>query len=128
AEVLSTDFATGLDLLADVICHPIFPASELERERAIQLAGIRAQKDNLLQSASKAMRRALFGLVAYGLDASGTETSVQKLQAADLKRFHEKFIVPNNCVLAIFGDVETEKVRAEVEKALGSWKAATTTK
>ena len=122
AEVLSADFATGLDLLADVICHPIFPASELERERAIQLAGIRAQKDNLLQSASKAMRRALFGPIAYGLDTSGTETTVQKIQAADLKSFHQKLITPNNCVLAIFGDIQTDTVRTEVEKAFTSWK------
>jgi len=123
-EVLSADFATGLDLLADVICHPIFPASELERERAIQLAGIRAQKDHLLQSASKAMRRALFGPVAYGLDSSGTEPSVQKLQAADLSAFHKNYLVPQNCVLAIFGDVEADKVREEVEKAFASWKTA----
>src|SRR5262249_31590671 len=123
AEVLSTDFGTGLDLLADVICHPIFPVNELERERAIQLAGIRAQKDNLLQSASKAMRRALFGSAAYGLDVSGAETSVQKLQAADLKSFHEKLIAPNNCVLAIFGDIQSDDVRASVEKVFGNWKA-----
>src|SRR5438445_2970535 len=89
AEVLSGDFATGLDLLADVLLHPAFPTSALERERQIQLAAIRAQKDQLLQSASKAMRRALFGDVAYGLDVLGTETSVQKIQAADLIAFHQ---------------------------------------
>ena len=52
AEVLSSDFATGLDLLADVLLNPIFPADALEREREVQIAGIHAQKDNLLKSAS----------------------------------------------------------------------------
>jgi zinc protease len=31
--------------------------------------------------------------------------------------------VPNNCVLAIFGDVKTADVKAAVEKAFGKWKA-----
>ena len=73
AEVMSGDFATGLDLLADVLLNPTFPAPALERERQVQLASIRAQKDHLLQSAALAMRRALFGERGYGLDAPGTE-------------------------------------------------------
>jgi zinc protease len=124
AEVLSADFGTGLDMLADVLLNPTFPALALERERQIQLAGIRAQKDHLLQSAALAMRRALFGERGYGLDAQGSETSVQSIQAADLKTFHQRLAVPNNCVLAIYGDVKTAEVRTAVEKAFGAWKRA----
>jgi zinc protease len=124
AEVLSSDFATGLDLLADVLLNPTFPAPALERERQIQLASIRAQKDNLLQSAALAMRRALFGESGYGLDALGTEPSVQKIQAADLRTFHDQFARPSNCVLAIYGDVNTGEVRTAAEKVFASWQPA----
>jgi zinc protease len=124
AEVLSADFTTGLDLVADVLLNPTFPAPALEREREVQLAGIRAQKDHLLQSAALAMRRALFGERGYGLDAQGSEVSVQSIQAADLKAFHQRLAVPNNCVLAIYGDVKTAEVRTAVEKAFDMWKAA----
>ena len=124
AEVLSSDFSTGLDLMADVLLHPTFPAPALERERQVQLAGIRAQKDHLLQSASLAMRRALFGERGYGLDALGTEGSVQSIQTADLNAFHQRLAVPNNCVLAIYGDVQTGEVRSAVEKAFGAWQPA----
>ncbi len=124
AEVLSTDFSTGLDLVADVLLNPTFPAPAVERERQVQLAGIRAQKDHLLHSASLAMRRALFGERGYGLDALGMEASVQSIQAADLKAFHQRLAVPNNCVLAIYGDVKTAEVRTAVEKAFGAWKPA----
>jgi zinc protease len=124
AEVLSADFATGLDLLADVLLHPAFPAPALEREREVQLAGIRAQKDHLLQSASLAMRRALFGEGGYGLDATGNEDSVHRIQTADLKAFHQRLIVPNNCVLAIYGDIKADEVRTAVEKAFAPWNPA----
>ncbi len=121
AEVLSDDFATGLDLLADVLLNPIFPAAPLEREREVQIAGISARKDDLLKSASVAMRRTLFGETGYGLDSLGTEESVGKISAADLKSFHRTFTTPNNCVLAIYGDVKAGEVKAAVEKAFANW-------
>ncbi len=124
AEVMGGDFALGLGIVADVLLNPSFPEGPLEREREIQLAGIREQKDHLLQSASKAMRRALFGDTGYGLDALGDEASVQKLQAADLRAFHAQYAAPNNCVLSIFGDVNPAMMREAVEKAFAGWNAA----
>ncbi len=121
-ETLSSDFAKGLDLLSDVILNPTFPAPELERERQIQIAGIRSQKDQLLKSAGNAMRRTMFGNMGYGLDSLGTEESVQKVQTADLKAFQQKLVAPNNCVLAIYGDVKPDDVKSAVEKAFAGWK------
>src|SRR5205807_8438506 len=45
AEVMTSDFATGLELVIDVLRNPTFPAQSFEREREVQLAGIRAQRD-----------------------------------------------------------------------------------
>jgi zinc protease len=123
AEVLSSDFATGLDLLAEVVLHPAFPADELEREKELQAAGIRSRRDDLLKSASQAMRRRLFGNSGYGLDSMGTEETVATATVELLKSFHEKLAVPNNCVLAIYGDVKVAEVRAAVEKYFGGWQA-----
>jgi zinc protease len=122
AEVLSSDFATGFDLLADVMLNPTFPADPLEREREVQIASIYSQKDNLLKSATNAMRRTLFGTAGYGLDTLGTEETVARLHAADLKAFHQKLVAPNNCVLAVFGDVKAGEVKAAVETAFAGWK------
>ena len=121
AEVLSADFQTGLDILADVILHPAFLTDAFEGEQRIQLETIRAQRDHLLQSCGRAMRRALFGPIGYGLDPSGNESSVQAIQTTDLAAFHSKLAVPNNCVLAIFGDIDAAAARAAVEKAFGGW-------
>jgi zinc protease len=122
-EIMSSDFATGLDLLADVLLNPVFPADALEREREVQIADIYADKDNLLKSASLAMRRSLFGNIGYGLDSTGMEEAVAKLKAAGLKSYHKKLATPNNCVLAIYGDVETAEVKSAVEKHFGGWKS-----
>ena len=122
AEVLSADFATGLDLVADVLLNPTFPANELEREREIQIASIAARKDDLLKSAGVAMRRALFGDSGFGLDPMGGEETVQRISAAELKAFHKRLAVPNNCVLAIYGDIDISAAKAAVDRAFWGWK------
>ena len=123
AEVLSGDFPSGLDLVSDVILNPVFPTAAFEREREVQLAAIKAQRDQLLQSAGRLMRRGLFGDQGYGLDINGTEETVAKLKVSNLQKLHGRFSVPNNCVLSIFGDIDTKQVRAAVEEKFGAWAA-----
>src|SRR2546426_424077 len=89
--------------------------------REMQLAALKAQKDQLLQSCFRAMRRAMFGETGYGLDALGSEDSVPELKAAGLKSFHQELAVPNNCVLAIYGDIQVKQVVAAVRKAFVRW-------
>jgi len=121
-EVLSSDFALGMDLLADVLLNPAFPAEALDREREVQIAGIHALKDELLKSASLAMRKAIFGEASFGLDPLGTEAVVQGVTTDDVRAFHQQLARPNNCVLAIYGDVTVAQIRAAVDQYFADWK------
>ena len=122
AEVLSGDFKKGLEIFADVLLHPSFPADAFKREQGIQLDLIREQRDHLLQSCNQAMRKSLFGPAGYGLDPLGTEASVGALRSAGAAEFYQRLAVPGNCVFAIFGDVSTAEVKKAVQQAFGRWK------
>ena len=111
-----------MELLADVILNPSFPAEALSRQREVQLAGIRAQDDKLLQKTFSLMRENLFGAHGYGLNSLGTQESVEALAADDLRAFHDQLAVPNNAVIAVFGDMDSAQVRADLETAFGLWK------
>jgi zinc protease len=124
AEVMSEDLDLALELIGDVLLNPLFPEAVLTREREVQLASIRAQKDHLLQSAFKLMRRRMFGERGYGLDALGSEESVERLQVADLRAFHQAHATPDNCVMAVYGDFDAAKLHAAVERTFVGWKAA----
>jgi zinc protease len=122
AEVLSDDLVAGFALLADAALNPVFPEDALARELEVQLAAIQAQADQLLQRASQLMRRALFGERGYGLDILGTERSVKSLNRAALRQFHLQQARPNNCVLAVFGDVNPKQVRQLAAARFGKWR------
>jgi len=128
AEVLSSDFETGMELVADVIRNPTFPATQLQREQEVQLAGIRAHKDDLLKSAFKAMRRELFGPNGYGLDSLGVEEVVSKIKPEEVADLHQQLTTPQNCVLAIYGDIDVKLVQCSVKRLLGDWQSPTPAK
>ncbi len=120
-EVMQGDFDTGMRLMSEVVLRPAFPETALEREREVQLAAIRSQKDHLLQSASRGMRRLIFGSQGYGLDSVGTEETVQAITRQKVQDFHTKMMIPQNAVLAIFGDVTEAEAVACAERYLGAW-------
>ena len=121
AEVLSSDFDTGLEMVADVLLEPSFPADHVEREREVQLAQIRAQKDDLLTTAFRLMRQGLFGDRGYGLNPQGTESSISALTIDTIRRFHQRLTAPGNCVLAIYGDIHADETFKAVQERFGEW-------
>jgi len=123
--VLSGDFEVGLEMVADVLLQPTFPAEHVEREREMLLAQIRAQKDDLLSTAFRMMRRGMFGERGYGLNAQGTEYSVSALTIDTIHKFHLRLTRPNNSVLAIFGDIRRDEALAAVTKYFGGWPKGT---
>lgn len=113
-EVLNQDVKFGLDLLRETLRFPSFPSTEIERERQIQMAGIRAQKDQLLGRCFKLMKRGLFGQKGYGLSNAGEESSVQSLSIEQIKSHHGRLVKPGNQVLSVFGDIDIEQVKKEL--------------
>ena len=113
-EVLNQDVKFGLDLLRETLRFPSFPSTEIERERQVQMAGIRAQKDQLLGRCFKLMKKGLFGEKGYGLSNAGEESSVQSLSIEQIKSHHGRLVKPGNQVLSIFVDIDIEQLKKEL--------------
>ena len=124
-ETLATDLPKGIELLADVLLNPSFPAEQLEREKAVQLAAIRAQDDQLLQKTSRIMRETLFGRRGLGLHQTGLESSVSALSPEKLAAFHQTMVTPKNAVVSIFGNFDRDALLAELNAWLGDWTSGT---
>jgi zinc protease len=120
---MQTDLKLGLDILADVLLNPTFPEKAIAREKQAQLAGIKAEGEEMTVIARNLMRRSLFGDHPYGLRGNGTPESVSKLERDELAAFWKKYVVAKNGVIAIFGNVKAAEVKALVEKAFAQMPA-----
>jgi zinc protease len=124
AQSLSEDFDRTLDLLADVLQNPTFPEDMLTRERAVQISEFKAEQDQILRRGQQALREALFTQHPYRLNQLGMSNVVAKLSRDNLTDFQRRFIVPNNLVLTVFGNVNADEVRKKVEAKFGAMKSA----
>jgi zinc protease len=115
----------ALDLYADVILNPIFPAADFERQQKLQLSAIANEKVTPLQMALRALPPLLFGHHhAYGLPltGSGTEQSVQSLTREDMVNFHSAWFKPGNATLIVVGDTTPVEIKPKLETLFTNWK------
>lgn len=108
--ILSQDIETGIELLADVITNSVFPQKELEKEKKLALAQIKAQDDSIFKLASKSLKKTLFKTHPYRFDPLGEEESVKRISRQDVVEFYNNSLAPKQMVLAVFGDIKSQDV------------------
>ncbi len=121
--VMRPDLELGMDILADVLRRSTLPEKAIAREKEIQLAGIKAEEEEMTVVARNLLRSRLLAGHPYGLRHLGTPESVSRITQADLAAFRDRHLVGRNGVLAVFGDVKAAEVRSLVEAALGDMPA-----
>ena len=121
--VLKKDWALGLDLLAEVLRRPSFPADEFTRKREEVRAEIRRGEEDPGEVADRLLRRLVFPTHPYGRPVAGTDASLGRLTRADVVRFHARAYRPDTTVVAVVGDVTVEEARGAVTARLGDWRA-----
>jgi zinc protease len=126
---LSSTFPALLDLTADVVLRPSFPADEIERQRANRVAQLIQQRDNPTAVAATVTAAALYGPQhPYGYSELGTEAAVKAMSREDMLAFWKQNYVPNNAALVVAGEITMKELRALAEKAFGQWQRGTPAK
>ena len=120
---LAEDIDKGLEIFADVLMNPAFREDKLELRKQQSIERIRRRNDNPIQLAWRN-----FSALLYGTDHPfGWYTEmegIESITADDLKAFHAKYYHPNNIMLAVTGDFDTETLIAQLEKVFEGWESA----
>jgi zinc protease len=122
-DVTQPDLQLGVEILADVLLNANMPETAVERERQVQLAGIKEDEEQLTTVARNILRAALFRDHPYALRGKGSADSVATLERKDLLAFRDKHVVGRNGVISVFGNVKVAEVRELFEATLGKMKA-----
>lgn len=125
AKALSEDLALVLDILADMLIRPIFPAHEVEKLRGQFLMGLRESEQETQTQAVRAARALLYPAEhPYSRLSSGTLETVAAITRDDLAAFHRLYH-PGTTIIVIVGDVEPDAVISELERCFAAWEPAT---
>lgn len=120
--VLTKDLRTGLDLLSDVLLHPVFDQKEIDRKVKETLAEIQRQKEEPGIIAGQAFAKMVFGDHPYGKTNDEVAAYLPKLVRQDIIDFHSKRYSPNNTIIAVVGDVSEKEIRQLLDEYFKSWK------
>jgi zinc protease len=117
-ELLSKYLEDGLDLFAELLCHPTFPEEEVEKVREDTLGAIRLRKDNPGAHAFRLFEQTLYPDHPFGWDVLGTPESASRLTADDLRRLLAASSRPEELAVAVAGHVDPDLVHEFFEHAL----------
>jgi zinc protease len=116
-------FAPTLDIVADMLLNPVFPADALERLRAQRLVALTQARAQPGAIAGRVFPKVLYGTRhPYGRVA--TEASIKALTREEILRFHGSYFQPGRALIAVVGDVTSAAAKTTVEKALAGWARA----
>jgi zinc protease len=119
--VLRKDLGLGLDLLADVLLRPTFPADEIERKREEVKASVRKSEEDPETVAARVFRTLIFPGHPYARPVTGTEESLGRITRDDVAAFYRGTYRPETTVVAVVGDVTVGEVRDALTARLGGW-------
>ena len=123
--ILTKYLEKGIDIFSDVLTNPTFPQKEFDRLQKTRLTSLMQQKDQATMIANNAFSFILYGAShPYGINPSGTETSIKSMTIGDLVKFYQTYYRPNNASMIIVGDIKMNDIIPLLEKSLAEWEPA----
>lgn len=110
----------ALDLMADMLLNPSFPADALERLRAQRLVALTQAKDQPNAIAGNVFSKVVYG-DAHPYGRVVTEQTVKSITRDDIVAFHQAFFKPGRAIVTVVGDVDAARVSSEFERAFARW-------
>src|SRR6059036_4243015 len=110
ARVLDADLPRALDVLTDLVRHPLLRSSDLELERNVVLEEINTVEDTPDDQVFDLAYQTLWPKHSYGYSILGTRDTVGAMSTSYLKQLHDRAYFPANCVIAAAGNMTHERL------------------
>ncbi len=116
-----------LELVAECLREPVFPASEFDTLRKQQLAALEEGRGEPSQVASRAFQRHMdpfpSGDIRYTRTLDERIDDVRSTTLDDVMKFHRDFYGASNACLAVVGDFGVGEIEELSRGLFGSWKS-----
>lgn len=117
---LKEDFNRVFQLYSKVIRTPSFAPEKLEIWKSLAQEKIHSRKDNANLMAGMTFAQLLFGQNSPYSSYLSVD-SLKKITPDALKKFHAKFVNPNNAFLSISGSISKEELVKALEQNFADW-------
>jgi zinc protease len=122
---LSGDFGRAMEILAELLRRPTFPADELDRMKGQILTDLKEMDDNTRVVCERTWRELAYPSThPYHRLTVGNAESVGSATRDDLSAFHTAWYGPNQATLMVVGDVSLDDAAAVAQRQFDDWPGA----
>lgn len=123
-EVPMARMEPALELVAEAVRSPAFPASEVDRVRRERLDAIRQEMANPMQRAALAFPKVVYAPASpYARAVEGTPETVEPLDRETVERYYRRFATPGSATLIVAGDFGRLDPERMAERLFAGWEA-----
>jgi zinc protease len=119
---LAEDLDLVLELLAECLRQPAFPAEQVERLRAQLLTGLAIRAQDTAEMAALSFDELIYAGHPYSRPGEGHPHTVQAIDQEELAAFHRRFYGPQGAIIAMVGGVDPALAIEKISKALADWR------
>jgi len=123
--IASDSWKTLLELAAEMITSPTYPADKLRLQKKRLLDRLLLEADDPRVQSELGFRRLVYGEHWLGRPSHGTIESIQRIERRHVALHHRANWVARRALIAVCGDVEPEQVRKLLDRKLAGWKPGT---
>lgn len=116
---LKKDAELGFEILANILQRPMFDTAKIALEKSNRQDAIRRQNDEPGGITRRVFYQIVYTGHPYGVFPS--LESVGKINLEKIKEQHKKYYSPDNCIMAISGDLSAEELKALLSRFFGQW-------
>ncbi len=118
--LLKENLVEALELYSDLLQKPVMPEKELEAGRQVLLQEVFSMEDNPEGKLAQALEEQFYGK-AWGHDSDGDREGIESIAWNEVCSQYERLVTPNQCVMAIVGNFNWEKIARKVEELFSDW-------
>jgi len=107
-KVLDEHLPIAMDVLSDLVLHPVFDSGDIARERGVILEEIKMDQDNPEYLVHEIFTQSFWKDHALGLPILGTRETVKKFERPAVSRFYEHHFAPGNLIVCAAGNLHHE--------------------
>lgn len=123
--VLDKHIDRALDVMSDMLLHPLIAQEEVQKERNVITEEIYMYDDAPEELVHDALQDAIWRDTSLGMPILGTEETIATFDADFIRAYYERNYHQENIVLSVAGNFEEEEMLGKLNEKLGGWKRET---
>lgn len=123
AKTLSSHLNMSINLLSDMLFHSKFDEKDIALEKGVILEEINMYEDTPEELVHDLLQETAWKGSSLANNILGSHANIEGMNSSKLREYMSEHYTPENSVIAVVGNVDRDKLIAQLNNAFGNWQS-----